>query len=167
MVDIVDDRNETTIQTSFGVEKALTTSMEEIDRVDIAQRVGVDPENTGDILPVRAGYQYMLARLQASGGALFVGTFDYLILGPFEADGPEGARKALLKKHPVLRTIFVVLSNGDPPTAQIVLKDVDNSNKIGIVSASVSKVSLTSPLPLGVEKGGDDTMACLQVRHAF
>jgi hypothetical protein len=121
MVDIVDERNETTTQTSFGAEKALTNSMEEIDRVDISQRVGVDPESTGDMLPVRAGYLYMLARLQASGGALFVETF--------EADGPEGAWKALLKKHPVLRTIFVVLSNGDPPTAQIVLKDVDNSIK--------------------------------------
>jgi hypothetical protein len=129
MADIVDDRNETTIQTSFDVEHALTNSMEEIGRVDIVQRVGEDPENTEDMLPVTARYLYMLARLQASGGALFVGTFDYLILGPFEADRPEGVWKALLKKHPVLRTMFVVLGDEDPPTAQIVLKDVENSIK--------------------------------------
>jgi hypothetical protein len=67
-----------------------------MDLVDIVQRVGVDPENTEDMLPVMARYLYMLARLQASGGALFAGTFGYLILGPFEADGPEGAWKALL-----------------------------------------------------------------------
>lgn len=62
MADIVDYRNETTIQTSFDVEHALTNSMEGIDRVDIVQRVGVDPENIESMLSVTAGYLYVLAR---------------------------------------------------------------------------------------------------------
>jgi hypothetical protein len=122
-------QDETTIKTSFDVEKDLTDLTEEIDRVNIVQRAVVDPENTEDMPPVTARHLYMLARLQACGGALFVRTFDYLILHPVEADRLEGAWKVLLKKHSVLRTTFAVLGNGDPRTVQIVLKDADNSIK--------------------------------------
>lgn len=167
LANFISDRDKTPIGKGSTVDEVLANSMKDVNEDDAVQRAGVDPMNVEYMLPVTAGQLYMLARWQKSGGALFVGTFEYRLAGVLEADTLERAWRALLKKYPILRTAFVFLDDGNPAAVQIVLKDVENTIKWASSSAPDSKISLTSPLSLRVKDREDDTLLCLQIHHAL
>jgi len=146
------------------VDSMVATSLAHIDRADVLQRAGVEESNVEDCLPVSAGQLYMLPRWLESGGTQFAANFQYRVDRALVGEKLEKAWKAVLLRHSILRTIFVVTNDDKVPAVQIVLRETRNPVVWG---SSDNEVSLLRPVFLVVEKKEEHQVVSIRIHHAL
>jgi ferricrocin synthase len=166
MAQFVDRASDAPLQDSDDSDDAFDT-LKHVDREAVIQGAGFKLEDIEDVLPVTAGQLYMLARWQASDGALFMGTFKYNLIRSVDKGKLEGAWKALRRKYPILRTVFVPTGESKLHFLQVVLKDT--SGNVGLVQPvdRQDSCSLTSPLSVTVEEFNGHDFLRLRIHHAL
>ena len=126
---------------------------------------GLEGTNVQAVLPALPGQVYMLKTWQLTQGQLFYPTFEYRMTGHVSEHQLEGAWKALVSKHNVLRTVFCTSGVVEVPMVQVVLKDVPNNFASG---DHRPKITSTQPMAhLHATSTADGWTMQLSIHHAL
>lgn len=166
MADLISHRVDAPAQKEVqDVDAVVAASVAHLDRGQILRDAAIEEGNVQDIMPVAAGQLYMLSRWQESGGTLFAANFQYKIDGVVDEERLGKAWKALLARHAILRTVFIMLSDENVHALQVVLKET--SNPVRYDSSAEATLSLLQPIFLVVEQAKEYQTISLRLHHAL
>jgi amino acid adenylation domain-containing protein len=132
---------------------------------EITSLHGLEGTKVQAVLPALPGQVYMLKTWQVTQGQLFYPTFEYRMTGHVSEHQLEGAWKALVNKHDVLRTVFCTSGVVEVPMVQVVLKDVPNNFTSG---DHRPKTTSTQPMAhLHATSTADGWTMQLSIHHAL
>jgi amino acid adenylation domain-containing protein len=166
MSELLKARVKTPAPSVIDVDTTISTALKELNLATLLENANIKEANVEYILPVTAGQLYMISRWQETSGDLFFSKFRYELCESLDKENLEVAWAALLQRHAILRTVFVVLEEKKLPAVQIVLKETENRIKWAS-SVTDAEGSLYEPLSLTVEQHEGHQTICLSIHHAL
>jgi amino acid adenylation domain-containing protein len=127
MARVVDARPAQSGNDNNDYQSIIRDALQDLDRVDILQRLGIDQANVEQILPVTAGQLYMLSMWLNTKGGNFYPEFTYELQEDVPFDVLQKSWQALVATNPILRTSFVATTNDRIPYVQTILKKLESS----------------------------------------
>jgi aryl carrier-like protein len=107
-----------------AVDSTLKEALSIVDEKPALIRSRINSADVEYVMRVTSGQLYFLSMFQASGGSQFVASFERSLSGSVERKRLESAFEALQRRHPILRTRFVVAekTHRDGQTSKIPLQ---------------------------------------------
>ncbi|RKU49052.1 Nonribosomal Peptide Synthase (NRPS), variant 2 [Coniochaeta pulveracea] len=123
---------------------SITNSLEAIDYKTLLATANIEEGAMEDILPATAMQVHMLSAWQNTLGGIFHPTFSYTLHGIKEQDVIVSAWRAMIERHPILRTSFISTGSRALPFLQVVHRYAPN-----IVSFTRQDGTLTGEVLVG------------------
>lgn len=142
--------------------------------IDVKLAVSNAGLNSRDVevaLPISAGQAYMLRMWSKTGGQTFYATFTYRVPSNISDEEVRTAWKILVKRHPILRTVFAATSSSTSSNTQIlqlVLRQdwaLETSKQQPMVAVSVRAAGDGLYLDLGIHHALYDAVSLHILMH--